>query len=188
MSGAAVDALVERARRLRWLAPDAAMDALDDGAQAWVRDRADEHLAALEPYLLGVAVAADVRFTRDLTEAAARWDDAWAEAPVTHYAVALNHARRRLDEAEALDAAEAARAAVLAALPPPTLWERLLGHGARGALPGAVCAELHAQWLAACAGDPVAVGAPLRRVGARPVAPRAARRAVARVRPPGGRR
>jgi hypothetical protein len=58
MSGAAVDALVERAGRLRWLAPDAALDALGPEAKAWARDRADEHIAALAPFPMGGAYGA----------------------------------------------------------------------------------------------------------------------------------
>lgn len=158
MSGAAVDALVERAARLRWLAPDAALDALGPEAKAWARDRADEHIAALAPFLDGAVVAPRARFTRELADANARWDAAWAEGQSTPYALALHRARRRLDDDASLGAraaeAWAARDRVRAALPAPDRWHRLLGQGTHGELPGAVCAELHAGWLAAFADEP----------------------------------
>jgi hypothetical protein len=47
---AQVDALLERARALRWLRPDSAMARWDAEAQAFVEDRMDEHRHALAHY------------------------------------------------------------------------------------------------------------------------------------------
>lgn len=149
MSAAAVDALVLRAERMRWLAPDAAMDALGEEARAWVHDRADEHLAALAPFAEGAAFEARVSFTRELAEAARRWDDAWAPAPRTPYLLALTRAKEAIWETADGDVEAPDRAAwrVMDALPPPDLWNSLLGHGAYDTLPGVECAGSHASWL-----------------------------------------
>jgi hypothetical protein len=152
---ASVDALVLRAERLRWLSPDATMDALDEPARQWVRDRADEHLAALTPLAQGATWDARVSFTRELKEATQRWDDAWATTPTTPYVQALQAAVERLDAVDARSAdVDLARLRIRQALPVPHLWNNLLGHGAQDTLPGALCAQLHAAWLVKCGDAP----------------------------------
>lgn len=61
----AIEALAERARNLRWLSPDSAAARLDDEAQQFIRDRVDEHHAALA-HFAGAAVEPPLVIERSL--------------------------------------------------------------------------------------------------------------------------
>lgn len=150
----ALAAFVARVREVRWLAPDAAMDALDEAARAWVAERVDEHLAALSHYTSRGPFEARVEYTRDFRDAASRWDGAWESAPPsTPYLLALRSAHALLDEPLAAnaspDVAHGAMAAVRMLAPRCAAWDSLHGPGeARDPVPGVTCAALHAGWLA----------------------------------------
>lgn len=145
----ALDDHARRVREARWLQPDAAMEALGDEALTWIRDRVDEHLAALSPFADDVIFDAHVTTTRDADEAAERWQSAWIAAQSsTPYLAALEAAASVIYAPEhttrSFNDATVAMDRVASEVSPCAAWQRV---GGEGALPIVACAELHAAWL-----------------------------------------
>lgn len=74
-----VDAFLDRVAAIRWMQPDAAMDACDPDAIQWCADRVEEHLAALG-YTDEELPSPLVTVERDLITADDRWAQAWTQA------------------------------------------------------------------------------------------------------------
>lgn len=159
-SAATVHAFIERVRAVRWLAPDAAMDALDETARAWIDERVDEHLAAASRYTSHGPFEARVECTRGFGDAAVRWEAAWASAPPsTPYLAALDRAAQPFDgpgdDGRRFAWAQQAMRLAREAAPPCAAWAAMHGFGeVHDALPGVTCAALHAGWLALFDDDP----------------------------------
>lgn len=77
-----LDALLERLRLVRWLEPDPELSTASPEAMRWLEDRADELLAALEPYVYThlAPTTLTVEIERDGTNAFSRWSRAWENA------------------------------------------------------------------------------------------------------------
>src|SRR5262245_24164076 len=139
----ALESEIARVTAMGFLQPDAEVDRLDATTIAWLRDRFDEHLAALVPFVRGAPLpVADVEVTRSLRDANARMrrelapppDDVAAQPP-TAWLDALDAAARaalpeepaRPREAPSLRWADALDALHNAALDPIATGRGVLG-------------------------------------------------------------
>lgn len=151
-------------RTCRWLAPDSALEALTPEAMEWLRERADELLGALMPWLPegSELTVIPVETERSMPAACERWTAAWSAVPTkslqpaahaldaarTHvltFERALGWARREKLEQKVSKAVQEASAA-------SPHWVALI-EAAGGVFeyasphPTEAIASLHAHWL-----------------------------------------